>query len=271
MLDGIDAGEDRVADSLVAVGVGGDLQMQHMRLVGDRLHLLEAQLLPADAVAQRKHAARSADLDHLGAIFVHPADLGAALGRAVDHRLHFLVVGRRQAGVVTMAAGRADGIGRRDDPRPRDPAAVDRLLQPDIVEIVGSDVAHRGEPRVERLFGVGDARRLPEAVGIFETLIAADFGQAGQMDVHVDQARQQRAAREVDMLDVRAPAHRARVADAGDPPVVADEDRRMIDIAPGRHVEHAVGGHHRGGRRGNRKGHSRDGGEQQALHQTNSP
>ena len=52
VLDGVDAGEDRVVDALVAVGVGGDLEAEHVRLVGDRLHLLEAELLRADAVAQ---------------------------------------------------------------------------------------------------------------------------------------------------------------------------------------------------------------------------
>ena len=38
MLDRVDAGEDRVADALIAVGVGGDLEAEHVRLVGDGLH-----------------------------------------------------------------------------------------------------------------------------------------------------------------------------------------------------------------------------------------
>ena len=58
------------------------LQAEHVRLVGDRLHLLEAELLRADAVAQREHAAGGADLDHLGAIFVQPAHLVARVLRA---------------------------------------------------------------------------------------------------------------------------------------------------------------------------------------------
>ena len=79
MLDGVDAGEDRVVDALVAMGVRGDLEAEHVRLVGDRLHLVEAELLRADAVAEREDAAGRADLDHLGAIFVEPADLFARL------------------------------------------------------------------------------------------------------------------------------------------------------------------------------------------------
>ena len=77
VLDGVDAGEDGVADAVVAVGMGGDLQAEHVGLVGDRLHLVIGQLLSAGAVAQREDAAGGADLDHLGAIFVHLADLGA--------------------------------------------------------------------------------------------------------------------------------------------------------------------------------------------------
>ena len=52
MLDRVDAGQDRVVDALVAMGVRGDLHAQHMRFIGDRLHLGQAQLLRADAVAQ---------------------------------------------------------------------------------------------------------------------------------------------------------------------------------------------------------------------------
>ena len=57
VLDRVDTGEDRVVDSLVAVGVRRDLQPKHMRLVRDRLHCFEAELLGAGAVAERKHAA----------------------------------------------------------------------------------------------------------------------------------------------------------------------------------------------------------------------
>jgi hypothetical protein len=135
MLDRIDPGEDRVVDSFVAMGMGRDLEAQHVRLVGYGLHFLQAELLGADAVAKREDAARRADLYHLGAIFVQPAHLLTRVLGPADHRRRFLVVVRRQSGIVAMAAGGADRIGCGDDPRSLDPAAVDRLLEADIVEV----------------------------------------------------------------------------------------------------------------------------------------
>ena len=52
MLDRVDPGEDRGPDAVVAMRVRRHLQPQHMRLVRDRLHLLERQLLGTDAVAE---------------------------------------------------------------------------------------------------------------------------------------------------------------------------------------------------------------------------
>ena len=80
MFDRVDPGEDSVANAFVAMGMGGDFQMEHVGFVGDRLHLIETELLPADAVAEREHATGGADLDHLRAIFVKPAHLGAGVG-----------------------------------------------------------------------------------------------------------------------------------------------------------------------------------------------
>ena len=60
--------------------------------------------------------------------------------------------------------------------------------------------------------------------------------------MHVDQAREQGLAAHVDVLDVGAPAHRPRIRDRADPSVIADEDRRMLDIAAGLDIEIAVGG-----------------------------
>ena len=104
----------------------------------------------------------------------------------------------------------------------------------DVVEVGRADVAHGGEAGVERLLGIGDADRGPEAVGVFEALIAADLGQAGQVDVHVDQAGKQGLAGQVDMLDAgRRSAPCAASAMRLDPAIVADEDRRMLDISAG--------------------------------------
>ena len=127
------------------------------------------------------------------------------------------------------------------------------------------------KPAFERLGGVGDSDRGPEIVGELQPLIAADLGQAGQVDVHVDEAGEQGLARQVDMLDLVGELHRTRVGERRDPAVIVDEDRGMLDIAAGGDVEHPVGGDD-GGRR-DRRGETRcrGCGQQDALHASASP
>jgi hypothetical protein len=67
------------------------------------------------------------------------------------------------------------------------------------------------------------------------------------MDVHVDEAGNQCPAAEVDVLDVGRPAHRPRIGNIGDPPIIADEYRRVLDIFAAVDVEIAVGRDHRRG------------------------
>ena len=62
------------------------------------------------------------------------------------------------------------------------------------------------------------------------------------MDVHVDQTRHQRLARQVDVRDLCRPAHRAGVCNRRDPSVLTHEDRWMFDIAATADIEHALGG-----------------------------
>jgi hypothetical protein len=213
-----------------------------VRLVGDRLHLLQSELLSADAVTEREDSAGRTNLDHFGAIFVQPAHLLARVPGPADNRWSLLVVIRRQAGVVAVAAGRTDRIGRGDDPRTLDPAAVDRLLQRHVVEILRADVAHGRETGIQGRRSIGRTHDGPEIVGIFEALVAADLGETGQVDVHVDEAGEQGLAGKVDLPRARRKLQRGERADLLDMAVIADQDRGMVDIAPGRDIEHAVGG-----------------------------
>jgi hypothetical protein len=48
-----------------------------------------------------------------------------------------------------MAAGRAERIAGRHDPRPDRIAILDRLLEADVVAVCRADVAHGGEAGVE--------------------------------------------------------------------------------------------------------------------------
>ena len=156
MLDRVDAGADRGVDPRRAMGVGGDPQAPLMRLLGDRPKLGFGELLLAGLGVAREDAAGGADLDHLGAAHALLADPVPELLRPVsDARRRDMIAGR-QEGFVAMAAGRGERVRGRHDPRPRDPALVDRLHIGDVGMIGGADVAHRGEARLER--GAGMAR-----------------------------------------------------------------------------------------------------------------
>ncbi|OIQ63318.1 hypothetical protein GALL_551410 [mine drainage metagenome] len=230
MLDGVDPGQDRGLDARGAVGVGGDLHAGGVGLINDGLDLIEGQLLGAGGVAVAEHTAGGADLDDLGAVFVQLADHLAALVGAVDHRRPLLVHRGREEGGVTMAAGRADGVGRRNDARPLDIAGVDRLLQADVVVVVGADIADGGEAGLQG--APGGAHRDIGAViaveghGLDDRIAAVEL--AGDVVVGVDQAGQDGGVGQVDDL---GPGRRdeARL-DAGDA-VVMDQDR---DLGAGR-------------------------------------
>ncbi len=140
-----------------------------------------------------------------------------------------------------MTAGRAKRIARGHDPRPDRITVFDRLLESDIVAIARPDITHRGEARIEHRPRIADRGHAEKAVGKFEPAIAADIGRAVEVDVHVDQPRDQGPATQVDVADIGAPFDRAGVGDAGDPPVVADENGGVLDIAASRDIEVAVG------------------------------
>src|SRR4051794_23741975 len=93
------------------------------------------------------------------------------------------------------------------------------------------------KPASSVVLAFGDADRGPEIVGIFEALIAADFGQAGQVYVHVDEAGKQGLARQIDMLRAGRILDRRGIDDRLHMPIVADEDRRMVDVAAVNNVE----------------------------------
>ena len=103
---------------------------------------------------------------------------------------------------------------------PGNHAGVDRFHQRDVGEAGGADVAHRGEPGVERAPRVARAAQR----GVGRQLahrprhpVALDV--IRQVRVRVDQARQQRDVAEVDRLR----AGRRIAADAGDLSVLNDD------------------------------------------------
>jgi hypothetical protein len=141
-----------------------------------------------------------------------------------------------------MPAGRADGIRGGHDARAHDLALVDRLAQPDVVPVVGAHVAHGGEAGGERALRVRNREHRPEAVVELEPRVAAVGGIAVQVHVHVDQARQQRVALELDRRRALGRGDRVALALHFGDAAVAHDDHGLVDIGAGAHVEQAVGG-----------------------------
>ncbi len=222
--------------------MGGDPHAGGVGLLYDGLDLVEGELLGAGRVAVAEHPAGGADLDHLGAVLVQLADHLAALVGAVDHRIPPLLHRGREEGRVAVAAGRADGVGGGDDPRAHHIAGVDRLPEAHVVEVLGAHVAHRGEARLQGRLGVRRSDDRPEAVGELQPVVAAVERRGRQVDVHVDQAGQQRHARQVHPLGAGREVRGALLLDGLDPPV-GDQHRRLFHIFAGGHVEQPVGGH----------------------------
>ena len=189
MFDRVDSRAQRGVDPDSAMRVRGDPEAQQMRLVGDRLQLLEAQLLRARRVGLGQDAAGGADLDDLGAIFAQaPHDFAHLVGTAAQPELRVVETGRQVAGIVAMPAGRADQISGGHDARADDVAALDRPLQRHVIEVATADVAHRGKAGAQHLRRVGYADDRPEIVGIAQPVEPVDRRIRVEMDMHVDQA-----------------------------------------------------------------------------------
>ena len=161
VLDAVDAGLDRGADAVVAVRVRGDLHAATVGLVDDRAQLLVGVVLRARRTGERHHPARRAHLDQLGAVLdlvAHRlAHLAHAVGDALlDRERHDAGREAREHRGVEVPAGRRDGVTRREDPRPGEPARVDRPHERDVEQEPAGlheepEVAHGREPGEQRL------------------------------------------------------------------------------------------------------------------------
>src|SRR6185503_18428053 len=95
VLDGVDAGPDRVLDPLRPVRVRGHLAAVRVRLLHDRGQLLRRELRRARLVALREDASGGADLHQVGPVLDDLAHLRPRLPRAVgDARRAVAVLGR---------------------------------------------------------------------------------------------------------------------------------------------------------------------------------
>ena len=259
MFDRVDAGADGIRDARGTVGMGGDLEAPHMRLIGDGGQLGQGHLLLTGFGIAREDAAGRADLDHLGPVFADLAHGMAGVLDAVGVEWIGLGHGVRHAGDIAMAAGGSERGARGNDPRPFDEAAVDGLTQGHIGEIGSAEVTNGGEARHEVGAGMDDLKDGSEVVGIVQLVPARDIGRRGQVDVHVDQARQQGQARQVEAAGIRRQAGRHGRPDRSDP-AIGDHDHGIFDIAAAFDIHHPRRGDHKGVGEGRGRKDKREGG-----------
>ena len=178
MLDRIDPRSDGDLGRLVAVAVRGGLLFPQVRLVDDRRRFVGSQLGHVDRIAERKHAARDHELDHVGAVLELPADRVAALvGPGADARLDAegREVKRRGGRLICVAAARPDRVFRDQHPRTLGETELDAALQAEVRQVGGGQVSHRRDsaqqraarvdPRLQRLLGGEPDHPLDEGLG----------------------------------------------------------------------------------------------------------
>ena len=244
VLDGRDSRLQRVLDAGVGLRVRHDLAALRCGLVDGGLDLVERQRRVVRLVAWRKDAARGAELDPVGAGADHLAHAKAHRLDAVDD--HVRPVGQRDVEVgaahemrVGVAARLAERADRDEHARTREVAGIDR--HPDSRRRAGR-VADRRESRVERApRGSHRAHQLERRRrGQLAREVEA-FTEVGEVDVAVDEAREQREAGGVDRLGVAR--HLSSLAPAGlRDAAVLDEHDRLASRFSGRRVQKRVAG-----------------------------
>ncbi len=197
VLDAGDAGPDGVEDAGPPLGVCGDgLPAVPADLVDDGLHLLDGQALVVRIVVGAAHASGRADLDQVGAGAQHAADGEADLVDGVGDLGHPAgQVGAVGEGDVAVPAGVAERAHRGLQPRSDDPAGLDGRA---VARREAGEVAGGGDACVEGLAHPGrrvehQKRRVLQAPLAWRHAVAEP-----EVDVGVDEARQDRAARDVD-------------------------------------------------------------------------
>ena len=139
-----------------------------------------------------------------------------------------------------MPAGCTKRKASRNDAWTYGVIILNRLLQANVIAITRPDITHRRKAGIKHRPRVSNRRHCPETVGKFQPAIAADVSRPVKMDVHVDQARKDRFARQVDMLDVTAPLHCTRIGDTGNAAILANKHGRKFDGFAGQNVNHFV-------------------------------
>jgi hypothetical protein len=181
-------------------------------------------------VARRQHAAGGGDLDHVGALADERANGLAHLLGPIDHRRGYARVPAQQRDhharrepIVAMTAGLADHRQRDLQARAGDEAV---LLRPLDAKVGAAGVAHAGDAHAERRRHVACCLEELVRERPLDDAPVVDVTQR-QVDVAVEQPRQQRPAGDVDAvvaIEAAANLHDAAALDG-------DVGRRRICAA----------------------------------------
>ena len=187
----IDAAADGVQDAERALGVAGAAFVEAMGLADAGLHLLGRVVRVLGVHARGHHAAGRHDLDQVGA----GMDL---LAHGLDHLLD--AVGDA-AGAVAVAARHADHAPGAAHGGAKETAAVVGVANGELDIVLAAAVAHGGDAAFQRAAHELHAahRDLGRGHAVLHRAGIA-LGAAQRMDMAVDDAGDQRAARCVDLV-----------------------------------------------------------------------
>ena len=242
----MNAGLDGAPHAFGAVGVGGHAHAVVGGGPDDRLELVHPELRIVTAGGHAEHAAGGGDLDQVGAVLVALPHRRPRLGDAVEHAFaRTRIAGQVEApavGRIGVPAGGRQGLGRSEDARTGNPPGVDCIAKGEGGVEGIAQITHRGETGLDGLAGVLRAAQGHVRFIERETL---DVGRrahlAGQMGVHVHQARQAGQRRQVDALDVPGPG-RMPLPQLGDLAVGKNQGMRAEPLT-GIDVDHAPATH----------------------------
>ena len=135
VLDGVDAGADRIPDALGTMGMGGDLTSRGVRCFGSHLQFFVCVLRSARLIAFGEHSPRGEDFDDINSVFRSSTDdvlnlVGAVGDLEVTLRGEHGDAGLRGVVVqVAVSAGDGDAGAGGDDARSGDELLVDAVAQ----------------------------------------------------------------------------------------------------------------------------------------------
>ena len=197
VLDRIDAGARRRLDAARAMGMGGDPEAERVRGGDDGAHLLVGEMGLEAGALLREDAAGGGELDHLRAVAGDARGPARRIGprrcRCCGRTSAAITSGRKPETspwppMIEMAGPEATMRGPGNSPSrvPRESAKPTCGA--------GAEVAHRGEAGAQGGARVADADQHRIFVRVDRLVAIVAAGIAGEVDVHVDQARQHGAA-----------------------------------------------------------------------------